>query len=57
MTFKAAFAGVRSKLEEQLNVSYGLLNELQRRHVISLAESHTIMVYMHNGLASYHKRY
>jgi len=33
-TFEAAFARVRSELVKKLDVSYGLLTELLRRHVL-----------------------
>jgi len=43
-TFQAAFATVRSVLTEKLTVSYGLLNELQRRNVLLPPQIQTIMV-------------
>jgi len=46
MAFKAAFADVRKTLEKELNVSYRLLNELRRTHVISQSHVEILMVYM-----------
>ena len=44
MAFKAAFADVRKTLEKELNVSYRLLNELRRTHVISQSHVEILMV-------------
>jgi len=46
-TFRDAFAGVRSTLEEKLTVSCGLLAELQRRHVLLQGHIDTVMVSYH----------
>ena len=43
-TFKAAFADVGSVLEEKLSVSYGLLNELLNKGVLSRRQVDNIKV-------------
>ena len=43
-TFKAAFAGVQNALEKKLCVSYSLLTELRRRHVLSQSQMDDIKV-------------